>query len=207
MTVNQLTRFSLTGKKYHQIDLWNKRPMDCITHLRNIGINILKQSFDETLPSRSQEQRFNIPVSLLDPGPVFLETSMYFHHLDISPLLKAVVLHFKDLNWIFSSMDAFRYGWNWLSRIKVSDIFSLFCSLAGICSWKRALPFTLELIWILFTQVCYASSNPVVLEMFFFWWREGVVIFHSYGDFTITVKGCTLWHILGTHGHWAVRIL
>ena len=172
MTVNQLTRFSLTGKKYHQIDLWNERPMDRITHLRNIGI----QSFDQTFPCRSQEQGINIPVSLLDPGPVILETSMYFHHLEF--FISKILIEFS------SSMDAFRYGWNWLSRIKVSDIFSLFRSLAGICSWKRALPFTLELIWILFIQVCYASSNPVVLEMVFFFggdhhfsliWR-----FHNY---------------------------
>ena len=41
--------------------------------------------------------------------------------------------------------------------------------------------------------------------LFFFVWglssRSGV--FQSYGD----VNGCEFWNMLGTHGHWAVRVL
>ena len=32
-------------------------------------------------------------------------------------------------------------------------------------------------------------------------------IFHSYGDVTITGKGLQFWPMLGTYGHWAMRVL
>ena len=49
--------------------------------------------------------------------------------------------------------------------------------------------FVTRLLWVLF--VCFGIYVPF----------EN---FHLYGEVTIAGKGCKLWPILGTHGHWAL---
>ena len=65
--------------------------------------------------------------------------------------------------------------------------------------------YTLKYHWKISKTFTYLANIYICL---FDWsYSSNSRIFHSFGDVTIAWKSCKFWPMLGTYGHWAVRVL